>query len=255
MVAWIFYTISRLLILGHQTGSEPPYGTCLAQAVSVYATPPLCGLSHTCLVIDYYILSSSLTFRKKLPGDWIFRMLLVFPWVIFVLLTYITMLFVAEPSVLIRNGDHFYCVLSTQTMFLVCAVIIFVACMVNTALLTHTAITLHRHWGVFRMSSSNNAHLSLSMFLRLSIFTSLTFLTLGLTIFAVYGLGTHTAAWATISVAIPILPALVYGTQRDILRTFLFWRKQDLHDSKSSASHYKDDSKDDQKSLQRMSIR
>ena len=43
MVAWIIYAISRLLILGHQTGSGPPYGTCLAQAVSVYATPSLCG--------------------------------------------------------------------------------------------------------------------------------------------------------------------------------------------------------------------
>lgn len=42
MAAWIIYSVSHLLIIGHQIGPEPPYGNCLAQAVSVYATPPLC---------------------------------------------------------------------------------------------------------------------------------------------------------------------------------------------------------------------
>ncbi|KAG6916579.1 hypothetical protein DXG01_006228 [Tephrocybe rancida] len=40
-ISYIVYSTSYLLIIGHQSGPDPPYGLCLAQAAFIYAAPPL----------------------------------------------------------------------------------------------------------------------------------------------------------------------------------------------------------------------
>lgn len=42
MIAWLAYSISYLLLVGRQTGPEPPFALCLFQAAMVYAVPALC---------------------------------------------------------------------------------------------------------------------------------------------------------------------------------------------------------------------
>lgn len=42
IISWMIYSITYLMIVGHQTGPAPPFGRCLAQAVLIYAIPPMC---------------------------------------------------------------------------------------------------------------------------------------------------------------------------------------------------------------------
>ncbi|KAG5717414.1 hypothetical protein E4T56_gene7689 [Termitomyces sp. T112] len=232
------------MIVGHQIGPEPPYGRCLAQAVLIYAAPPMCALGHTCLVIDYYILVSSLTFGKKAPNHLVFRMLLAIPWIAFGLLIYITLLLISDPSVVRRNGNHFYCFVKNQTPFVVSAVTIFVAFVAIIAVKVHTAIILRRHWSAFKMSvTSEKPYLSLSMFVRMSIFTAMSFIAAGLDMSAVYRLGDNTAGWAITLIVIPTLAALVFGTQRDILQAWVFWGKQNPDDSSTDSFRLKVDAR------------
>lgn len=41
IVSWDVYSLSYLLILGKQTGSEPVWGLCLFQSMMIYAAPIL----------------------------------------------------------------------------------------------------------------------------------------------------------------------------------------------------------------------
>lgn len=41
LTSWLVYSVSFLLLIGKQTGSEPPFGLCFLQAALIYAAPPL----------------------------------------------------------------------------------------------------------------------------------------------------------------------------------------------------------------------
>jgi hypothetical protein len=41
MIAWIIYSITFLLLVGHQLDPNPPFGVCVVQAAFVYAAPTL----------------------------------------------------------------------------------------------------------------------------------------------------------------------------------------------------------------------
>lgn len=41
VTSWIIYSTSYLLLLGRQTGPEPPFGLCICQAALIYAAPSL----------------------------------------------------------------------------------------------------------------------------------------------------------------------------------------------------------------------
>ncbi|KAJ3715993.1 hypothetical protein C8R42DRAFT_778731 [Lentinula raphanica] len=52
MVSSLVYCISYLLLVGHQTGPEPPLGLCLFQAGLIYAAPPVVAAAGLAFVVE-----------------------------------------------------------------------------------------------------------------------------------------------------------------------------------------------------------
>ncbi|KAF8982517.1 hypothetical protein BDQ17DRAFT_816291 [Cyathus striatus] len=52
LIACLTYSLSLLLIIGRQTGPEPPFGLCFLQAALIYAGPAFIVYSFACLSIE-----------------------------------------------------------------------------------------------------------------------------------------------------------------------------------------------------------
>ncbi|KAG5722764.1 hypothetical protein E4T56_gene7965 [Termitomyces sp. T112] len=225
LISWMIYSLSYLLILGYQHEHEPPFGICLAQAALVYSCPTLCALTLVCLLLDYYILASALTFEKD-ANPLVLKLLLLFPWIAFGFVGYIVLMLIANPLAVTRNPVHFYCSINTNVPALFSAIVIFVASIVVLVVEACTAVILYRHWGVFIRPSLDKPYLSFSMFVRLSLFNIMILVADGLDVTVIKNPGKDsTAGWTIVMATIPILAALTFGTQRDILSVYMFWRR------------------------------
>ncbi|KAJ7745587.1 hypothetical protein DFH07DRAFT_963284 [Mycena maculata] len=112
--AWTAYSLSYIIIIGWQTGPQPPYTVCVFQAGLIYTCPPLAGLAGLCFLIDIYMNLSAVLFDKKMSPRWsVF--LAVFPYVFSTCVFIRVLLFVEDPTTVQRHISHLYCHITTTT--------------------------------------------------------------------------------------------------------------------------------------------
>ncbi|KAJ3912453.1 hypothetical protein F5877DRAFT_72388 [Lentinula edodes] len=197
MIGWILWCISYFALIGQQTGSCPAFGFCLFQAALVYAGPPAFG--NLILYCSWIQLSSFLKLHLSLNST-LGRTLVAAPPV-----TYVTRISAALVAI--------FCV--TMLIYEV-----------------RTFNILYKNWFALRQLQTNmQNNVPVTMIVRISIFSFMPILALGslrLSVLAVLptkGNLKENVLANLITASLSGAAALIFGTQRDLLRAMIFCRR------------------------------
>ncbi|KAJ7494800.1 hypothetical protein B0H11DRAFT_2003422 [Mycena galericulata] len=235
IVACIVYCISFLLLLGRQSGPEPPFALCLFQAGLIYAAPATVSAAGFAFVIELYLRLSSTLAVTEVKGRRITILLFVSP------ITHLIVFWVAiftglsvplgqdGSPIVERNAGGLYCHVNSElpTTFTGVTVILFIALMILMEV--YTVVYLVRRRSGFRGMRLPSGVFPLSLFIRTASYT----LAGGLGIILVDILMNSVAASSNspfvvldLMAIIPLSVALVFGSQMDILGVYMFWKKK-----------------------------
>jgi len=227
IIAWIVYALSYLLIVGHQFGPEPPPGLCALQMVFIYASPPLTAISGLAFIVDTHLTITRALFTNS-AGRRYTRIFILVPWALFAMVAGEALLVVQDFKDIQRNPNHMYCHSTASAQYLTTSIICVIGLGIALCMTAWTAVILYRNWSLFRKLSTQTSEreLRLSSLIRVMLFTMMT--TIG------FGLGTsgaspntdgaHSHIWGTLLPILPFLCGIAFGTQKDILRCWMFWK-------------------------------
>ncbi|KAJ3574174.1 hypothetical protein NP233_g1931 [Leucocoprinus birnbaumii] len=225
MTAWLVYTISYGLLIGKQEGPEPAFGLCLFQALLVYAVPPLVSTGMTCYYIEFYLIISGLrSGDPRAPSLWRRFWLVIIPWFIFlgIILEVVLLVFAGKRLDRVeRAGNNFYCHLSDNTPNLVTASTVITNMVILLPLEVWTGYIMYRNWDIFRRLSRMDRQIFLTVYLRLMICTVAAVIAFAFSMLAF--VFPEPDATSLVYPTLPIFIAFAFGTQKDLLRAWLFW--------------------------------
>jgi hypothetical protein len=229
LYACFIYSLSLLLIVGRQGGGEPPFGLCFFQAALIYAGTAFVAYSFACLVLEFYIQLVSVLHRRVFRRLWV-SLLVLSPWAVFGFVFLLSMLVVSSPSGVERDAaSHAYChVSSSEIPSYVAAAITMMSSLVGLIVEIKIAVVLHRNWTAFKRASSEHPMVSWSLYLRICSYTFAATLAGGLSLFILSREvdSNSLGVWRVLLPLVPGFGAIAFGTQKDIMRAWLFWVPQ-----------------------------
>ncbi|KAJ7683341.1 hypothetical protein B0H17DRAFT_1137830 [Mycena rosella] len=213
MLAWMVFSVTPFLVVGHQTSLDPPpaFTPCLVDSALMYASRPFAGLATLSLILHLYLIISS---RLK-QGD-------VHPHYVFGLGIQNSYQVELEPG-------GFYCHLANPLPAIVGAA--FVGFATSVALLVEGEYIVRAcsESAFIDPASHEQCHehpVSLSIIIRVSVFAILPIIGLGLS-FTTYVPRFVDQIFPIYNFLLALLPAaaaLIFGSQMDLLRVWMFWR-------------------------------
>ncbi|KAJ7116069.1 hypothetical protein C8R44DRAFT_880443 [Mycena epipterygia] len=227
MISWIVYSASFLILVGHQLGPTPPFGLCMVQAAFIYAAPTFPTLSAFCFVVDLYIGLSAAVHRKRKIRPALSKFLVKFPLIVFIGVFFEVLLFVQDSGLVSRDPSHLYCHVTVPTPALISAGLVVSTGLLIFPLEIWIAIVLCRNWVTFRRSSETgpDPHVSLTMFIRVGLFTVMSMTGVGLSSVSLVAPGVPKPYWSLVLPIVPLIAAITFGSQEDIMKSMVFWRE------------------------------
>ncbi|KAF9446820.1 hypothetical protein P691DRAFT_776575 [Macrolepiota fuliginosa MF-IS2] len=226
MVQWMIYCISYMLLFRFQRDTEPPRLLCLLQASFIYACPPACAAGSACFMIDFYM---SLSPLHRKPTQRIRRLGLLLnslPWVVLVSAALQVVLFaVATGDRDIAQRSHFFCNISNQEPTVVSVILVLLALVVWFFFEVQSGIILYQNRLDFKRMNYKMSLDYVSLYIRSAIFTVGMLIAIGLSIYSL-SLPPQSGPWSIALPFMPIFVAVVFGSQGDIMRVWVFWRKR-----------------------------
>ncbi|KAK0443892.1 uncharacterized protein EV420DRAFT_1013207 [Desarmillaria tabescens] len=229
IISWMMFAFSYLCLVGNQSGGdEPHFGTCLFQTLLVYSVPPLVASTGFYFILDMYLELRNTIFRGSDVSSAYRDSMVLTPWVLWVLMIMTTAFLINDPTQISRESTDMYCHSNTGAQLAVTLCVTFplaASCILLEVLMAHL---LYRHWTIFRRycvdkaSDSRSGRISLSMIIRIFCFTSVPLAALGLASFVAAHQMESNATWNILLASLPILAALSFGTQKDIIRAWMF---------------------------------
>ncbi|KAJ7155013.1 hypothetical protein C8R46DRAFT_1116815 [Mycena filopes] len=222
--AWAVYAFSYLVLVGHQVGPAPPHALCLFQAGLIYASPPMSSVAGLCFLLDTYLGGIAVLWKKHISPRWS-TALVILPY-IFGTLALVCVLLFADPSTVQRHPSHLYCHITVPPFALVAAILVIVSGSLMLCFEACILVLLWKKWPEFRRLSKTDSRHALSMFVRFGLFSLVFGFGLGLGAFTISAGNSSVRYWSVLLPTVSILAALTYGTQMDILRVWMFWRRR-----------------------------
>ncbi|EEB91604.1 hypothetical protein MPER_10011 [Moniliophthora perniciosa FA553] len=221
MHGWILWCISHFLIIEYQTERRPPFGLCLVQAGFIYAGPPCMALLTLGVLAQLYSAMYA-SIRQQRPPSWINPLVIASPLAIFVLV------FLEVIAVQTRSGEMkaaMYCNISDPMVVLISTVLDGLTCLAMLILEVLVFLMMYRHWSTYkRISTFPGSVMSGTMAYRISFFSFLPMVALGFSLQATISNVSSSESHIVIA-SLPIAAALIFGTQKDIVYSCMFWRK------------------------------
>ncbi|KAJ7030451.1 hypothetical protein C8F04DRAFT_1113710 [Mycena alexandri] len=235
IVACIIYCISFILLLGRQSGPEPPFSLCVFQAGLIYAAPATVSAAGFAFVIELYLRLSSTLAVLEVSRRQVTILLFISPlahlivfWV--AIFTALSQPFGPEGSPIVeRSEGGLYCHINSNVPTTVTGVtvVLFIALMIAMEL--YTVVYLFRRRSGFKGVRLPTGTFPLPLFIRTVSYT----LAGGLGIILVDILMNSKASSSNsgfvvldLMAIIPLSVALVFGSQMDILGVYMFWKKK-----------------------------
>lgn len=235
IVACIIYCISFLLLMGRQSGPEPPFALCVFQAGLIYAAPATVAAAGLAFVVELYLRLSSTLAVTEVKGRRITLLLFLSPFAHLIVFWVSIFTGLSQPvgdngfPIVQRSSSGLYCNInsSVPTTITGVTVILFLALMIIMEV--YTVVYLVRRRSGFRGIRLPSGTFPLPLFIRTASYT----LAGGLGIILVDVLMNSAAASSSspfvvldLMAIIPLSVALVFGSQMDIIGVYLFWRKK-----------------------------
>ncbi|KAJ7494386.1 hypothetical protein B0H11DRAFT_2004419 [Mycena galericulata] len=225
MIFPLFY----LLNVGSQFDNEvvPPIGLCILQAGFIYAGPPACTVSVLCLVTDMALGLRSAIYNGK-RNKILMSALVVMPSIIFASVFFEAIVLVNSNRGVHFDSAHMFCESDDQgPQVKISAILTVISLALTLGMEVWAVYILYRNRSVVRniRRLQTGTDLQLSVMLRLAVFSLAVSFAAGLGAVALPANSLGGAIWNIFLVTVPLLAALSFGTRRDIMSTYAFWKK------------------------------
>ncbi|KAJ7778786.1 hypothetical protein DFH07DRAFT_539905 [Mycena maculata] len=223
----MIFPLLYLLNAGSQFNAEeaPPIGLCILQTGFIYAGPPACTVSVLCFLTDMTLGLRAVIFNGKRNKTFM-TALIIMPSIIFASVFFEAIALVNANRGVHFDATHMFCESNNKGPQVKISAVLTVISLVLTLGMEVWAVSLlYRNWSAVRSFRQTHTDLQLSVMLRLGVFT----LVVGFA--AVLGAVTLPAnlqgggIWNIFLVTVPLLAALSFGTRRDIISAYAFWKK------------------------------
>ncbi|KAH8833269.1 hypothetical protein DL96DRAFT_1585563 [Flagelloscypha sp. PMI_526] len=236
ILLWAWWNIPYLLLMftGYQLSRKdvpvPPRALCTIQAALIYATPSSAGFATFGILGQIASLLFEILYEKPGLSQKVSRSLLCIPVIGYVAIFFISLsVGIDNSSEVKRSATGAYCNMSHPLPSVVSAI----ACLASVVLIlllelfTFALLWKHRAW-VKRMKTGSRP-IPISLFIRVACFSSGP---IAGTIFSISSIGSKTTngpyqkpTIMVLTAGFPLLAAVALGTQRDILRVWMFWKR------------------------------
>jgi len=225
-VSWIIYVLSYTLLTfaGRQLGPQPERGLCIIQSGMIYAAPVLTAGTTLALVIQLFVnLAGLISPSNAKVALWRTTVLLVFPYVLWVIIL------VESFFVVVKDQNHverssIYCILKSGLLGNISAAIVIALMITVLAFEGYIGFALYRNWRIIRERGEAGTQ-ALHMMLRAAVFS--VFGILSIVISSIF-ISDISGPLPNMFIALtPLEALLVFGTQRDLLRSWKFWGRKD----------------------------
>ncbi|KAJ7585065.1 hypothetical protein C8J56DRAFT_141799 [Mycena floridula] len=228
--SYMFYCTSYLLLGGHNCDSIPPATLCNIQGGLVYAAPVLASFSTLSYVLEIFAGLMKHIRHTKVPPTYIVWLRTV-PYVVSAVVLFEALL-VALVHEVTPNSDHMYCHITSKIPSTVTAIVIVFPLLGVVILQGLIAVMLSKHWTSFRKLSKRAPDLlSFSALLRIGGFSILmpAIVTILIVASSVESArhpnsSSHSPGWDFVVPTLPLIAALVFGTQKDMLKVWTLQR-------------------------------
>jgi len=217
-------------------------GICALQMALIYASPPLTAISGLAFIIDVHLRLTNALFTSKVDHKYT-RSLIIIPWALFAAIASEALIAVRDFAEVQRDPNHMYCHSLTQVQTRISGIICVVGLGAALLLIIWTSVILYRNWVLFRHLSTTTSELRLSSLIRILVFTLQTSIGLGLGASAPETVTAKLAFWSALLPLLPVLCGIAFGTQRDMIRCWMFWKPQtrNLEFSPSESKHTREE--------------
>jgi len=234
IASWMLYCFAFLLLVGHQVGPQPAFWLCLFQAAMIHAVPAFATLTGVCFIVDIYF-----TLRITVVGNsaWIPRrrapFLLAVPIVVFLSVFFLSIgIGLTDRTTVGREENNMFCHINTGLPTIVSSILSGWSIVIALVIEISAAIMLYRNWHRTPFHKAKNAdaspldpQLTQGMLIRISLFSVLTLLGLSLSAMMLFHMRESDVKWNILLPILPTLAAILFGSQRDILMGWCFWRR------------------------------
>lgn len=232
MTGWLVYSISYGLIVGYQEGERgPPRGLCVTQTLLIYAVPQLVATSLLCYYIEFHLIISGLRNGKTGPPSRTRTFLLtVAPWIVFFsdIIGVSILLFPGKHLHLVeRAPNHLFCHIPYNSYPIpatITSAVVAGSIGIAIPLEVWTGLVMYWHWDIFRHMDKSNSRIYLTLYIRMTLSTicAVVALMLSMLLFFFPKVERTELCYPIVSV----IMAIAFGTQKDILRAWVFWCPQ-----------------------------
>ncbi|CAA7269634.1 unnamed protein product [Cyclocybe aegerita] len=237
-IAWLSAPIGHLLLLGQQTGPPPSTGYCLFQATFVYGTPVFYAWYACSFMLHVYLsLRRTMGGYAAMPKKYsaLFHIL---PCSVFFLIVLEVVIYgLLHKSSVERDPSGMYCNIRDRLPNKITAgfSIVPIIPLLVIEVLVYRAIRHHTWREAGKTNWRNADHLTPEVVMRVLIFGVCPIGALIIGILQYFAWDTdHGGAELNLGLAmLPTLVGLIFGTQKDILRVWMFWKKDTLTSSSS----------------------
>ncbi|KAG5722734.1 hypothetical protein E4T56_gene7379 [Termitomyces sp. T112] len=233
IISWIISTVAYTLLFwsGHLfSGSEPPFALCLIQGVMIYASPPLTAFTTLALVgqmwylvhfFEVLFIQTKGKGNQGRPSQKMLIILLVLPYLLFIVIFVgNTILGLQHPSMVKRvSASGMYCTFTNRIPGRISTALCALLLIPVTVLEALICRALRR-----QCPSFNQAQSVRSMVLRVALFTLVGLISLVFSLIFIFDVH-HGGALDVVLSLLPVFAALIFGTQSDVLRAWMFWKK------------------------------
>ncbi|KAJ3847173.1 hypothetical protein EV368DRAFT_88041 [Lentinula lateritia] len=231
MIGWILWCISHFALIGQQTGSCPAFGFCLFQAALVYAGPPANACATLAILLQVWQSpAEEHHFCGAAGAADVPQQLVAAPPVTYVLVFVVTIVYGSFNSADVqRSTTGMFCNLDGGIPTRISAVLVAIFCVTMLIYELRTFNILYKNWFALRQLQSNKQNnVPVTMIVRISIFSFMPIVALGLSVLAVLPTkDSHkeNVLANLITASLSGAAALIFGTQRDLLRAMIFCRR------------------------------
>ncbi|KAJ7048829.1 hypothetical protein C8F01DRAFT_799824 [Mycena amicta] len=213
----IGYCFSFFLLVGWQTGPEPPLQFCAISAALIYAAPPMLAAAALFFVIELHLRLSSALFSRSMSDTFIYWVAWGIPICHGVGFWVSLFIGLSDVSKIKRDPSGVYChILDSKVPTLLTGTMV-IALLASMLLMeVFTIIHLVQQRATVRAMRVRGSDFPLPLFIRTFLYTVLG----GFSMVMVDILMNVTSTPATIVILLAIIPlslALVFGTQKELL--------------------------------------
>ncbi|KAJ7430398.1 hypothetical protein B0H11DRAFT_2135940 [Mycena galericulata] len=231
IIACIIYCVSFLLLVGHQSGPEPPFALCVFQAGLIYAAPPGIAAAGLAFVVELYLKLSSTLSMSEINARRIIILLVISPLAHFIVFWVAVFTGLSGPvgdlqDFVQRSDGGLYCHINSKIPTTVTAITVVFFVVMMFIVEVYTIVYLVRKRSAYKGIRLASGAFPLSLFIRTASYSSIG----GLAIILVYILNSSAASssmqfvFVDFSAILPLTVALVFGFHMDIIRFYMCWR-------------------------------